>query len=175
MKKPSTVTSKKEKEKDAPKRKPTRKEIEEDEEEEEISSLESEDKSTSNSPFTEEDIVSTSPKRTSRSHSRFNFWKYHHNKGDLDKYILSIDNVVSEASRAAMVKLIRDEHRRYKDMDEDVKDFSVFFPKDTESLEVFFAFFDLDEDDTYENWLNAIEDKDPQQLSIRNRNYTNSF
>ena len=156
MKKPSAVTSRKEKEKDIPKRKSTRKEIEEDEEEEEISSLDSEDKSTSNSPFTEEDIVSTSPKKSNRS--RFNFWKYHHNKGDLDNYILSNDNVVSGSSRVAMVKLIRDEHKRYK---EDVKDFSVFFPKDTESLEVLFTFFDLDENDTYENWLNAIEDNEP--------------
>ena len=73
---------------------------------------------------------------------------------------MSIDNVVSGTSRAAMVKLIRDEHKRYKDMDEDVKDFSVFFPKDTESLEVLFIFFDLDENDTYENWLNAIEDNE---------------
>ena len=70
---------------------------------------------------------------------------------------MSIDNVVSGTSRAAMVKLIRDEHKRYK---EDVKDFSVFFPKDTESLEVLFTFFDLDENDTYENWLNAIEDNE---------------
>ena len=79
-------------------------------------------------------VVSTSPKKSNRS--RFNFWKYHHNKGDLDNYILSIDNAVSGTSRAAMVKLIRDEHRRYKDMDEDVKYFSVFFPKDTESLDI---------------------------------------
>ena len=61
MKKPSAVTSRKEKEIDIPKRKSTRKEIEEDKEEEEISSLDSEDKSISNSPFTVEDIVSTSP------------------------------------------------------------------------------------------------------------------